>query len=132
MGTILCYFFVRPAHAQVKWQINELAIVNNKKDESIVGLKKKNGSLKELSMNAKENERDIRQQSILLMQQKQLTDAVLNSSHEAIINIISKGVISLFNQYAEKVFGYKTDDVIGCNANILMPSPYSEAHDGYL
>ena len=137
VGTILCcflgvYFIVRPAHARVKWQINELAIVNDKKDELIGDLKKKNDSLKELSMNAKENEREFRQQSLLLMQQKQLMNAVLNSSHEAIISINSKGIISLFNQHAEKVFGYKADDVIGSNVNTLMPSPYSEAHDDYL
>ena len=38
----------------------------------------------------------------------------------------------MFSSGAERLFGYRQDEVLGANVKILMPSPYWEAHDGYL
>ena len=37
-----------------------------------------------------------------------------------------------FNPAAEHILGFSAEEVIGCNINMLMPSPDREQHDGYL
>lgn len=58
--------------------------------------------------------------------------AVIDNAHDAIITIDANGRIDTFNKAATRIFGYSPDDVFGRNVNVLMPSPYNEAHDGYL
>jgi two-component system sensor kinase FixL len=58
--------------------------------------------------------------------------AIIDSAVDAIIVIDSKGAIEVFNQAAEQMFGYTEDDVRGGSINMLMPSPYREAHNGYI
>ncbi|HMB89705.1 MAG TPA: PAS domain S-box protein, partial [Rhodothermales bacterium] len=58
--------------------------------------------------------------------------AILENTVDAIITIDEQGTIESFNQAAEKIFGYTAEEAIGQNVNMLMPSPYREAHDGYL
>ncbi len=40
--------------------------------------------------------------------------------------------ILIFNAAAERMFGYRANDMIGKNVKMLMPAPYREEHDGYL
>lgn len=58
--------------------------------------------------------------------------AVLDTAVDAIICINSQGIIDIFNHAAERIFGYKAEEVIGKNVKILMPEPYSGQHDGYI
>ena len=58
--------------------------------------------------------------------------AVMKSAADAIITIDETGTVESFNEAAERMFGYATDEMIGQNVRILMPSPYFEEHDGYL
>ncbi|MFN8642735.1 MAG: PAS domain S-box protein [Candidatus Binatia bacterium] len=66
----------------------------------------------------------------------QVTDArwraVFGAARDAIISIDRAGAITLFNPAAEQVFGYAASEVLGRNVDMLMPSPYSEQHDGYI
>jgi two-component system sensor kinase FixL len=61
-----------------------------------------------------------------------LLRAIVETSPEGLITIDQKGIIQWFNPAAEKMFGYRADDVIGRNVSCLMPSPDREHHDGYL
>lgn len=58
--------------------------------------------------------------------------AVLDTVQDAVISIDAGGHVTLFNRAAERIFGFSSDEVVGHKVNMLMPSPYSEEHDGYL
>jgi sigma-B regulation protein RsbU (phosphoserine phosphatase) len=57
---------------------------------------------------------------------------ILDTIADAVVATDQKGSIQLFNPAAEKLFGYRRDEVIGCNVRILMPSPDHERHDEYI
>ncbi len=58
--------------------------------------------------------------------------AILETAADAIITIDARGSIQSFNPAAEKMFGYRADEIRGQNVNRLMPAPFHEEHDGYL
>ncbi len=58
--------------------------------------------------------------------------AILATVPDAIVTIDTSGKIETFSQAAERMFGYRAGEIIGRNVSQLMPSPYREAHDGYL
>jgi two-component system sensor kinase FixL len=58
--------------------------------------------------------------------------SVLDTVPDASIVIDSRGTMTSFNRAAVRQFGYRPEEVLGQNVRMLMPSPYSEQHDGYL
>ena len=55
------------------------------------------------------------------------THAILQTVVDGIITIDERGIVESFNPAAERLFGYTTDEVIGQNTSMLMPSPVREA-----
>lgn len=58
--------------------------------------------------------------------------SILDTIPEAMVVIDERGIVHSFSATAERLFGYSRAEVNGQNVKILMPSPYREAHDGYV
>lgn len=67
-----------------------------------------------------------------LGQADSILKSILKTVPDAMVVIDEAGVVTSFSATAEEMFGYTPAEVIGKNVKILMPSPYRDAHDGYI
>lgn len=58
--------------------------------------------------------------------------SIIDACPVAVITINEQGLIQSFSAEAEHCFGYREDEAIGRNVNILMPDPDHSQHDQYL
>lgn len=58
--------------------------------------------------------------------------SILDAAVDAIITINESGSIESWSKGAERLFGYRAEQVIRRNVSILMPEPHAAGHDGYL
>ncbi|MGO4440175.1 PAS domain S-box protein [Rhizobium sp. RAF56] len=58
--------------------------------------------------------------------------SILETVPSAMVVIDSRGTIRSFSATAERLFGYRADELAGSNVRILMPEPDRGAHDGYI
>lgn len=58
--------------------------------------------------------------------------AILNTAADAVITVDTQGIIEAVNPATEKMFGYAQRELVGKNVSLLMPTPYSAEHDGYI
>jgi two-component system sensor kinase FixL len=58
--------------------------------------------------------------------------SILDTVPDAMIVIDTNGAMQSFSTAAERLFGWSAQEAVGRNVNLLMPSPYREAHDDYL
>jgi PAS domain S-box-containing protein len=58
--------------------------------------------------------------------------AVVETAANGIIIIDPQGTIEVFNPAAERIFGYRHDEVIGRKIEMLMPPAHASRHDQYL
>ena len=57
---------------------------------------------------------------------------IIDTVVDGIVIIDEQGTIRLFNAGCRRLFGYEPEEAVGQNVRMLMPSPYTEQHDGYL
>jgi len=78
------------------------------------------------------SERKARAALTQLQNSESRVQAVLDNVDEGIVTISARGKIELFNPGAARMFGFRSQDVIGKNVSLLMPEPYHSEHDGYM
>jgi len=59
-------------------------------------------------------------------------NAIIETIVDGVILIGKLGKIQTFNPACQKLFGYRSEEVIGQNVKMLMPPHYRDEHDSYL
>jgi len=77
-------------------------------------------------------EQEVQQRTDELNNSRERIRAVIETVVDGIVTIDALGIVQSFNPAAENIFGYVADEVIDRNVNMLMPTPYTQEHDGYL
>jgi PAS domain S-box-containing protein len=57
---------------------------------------------------------------------------LLDTLGDGVISIDTRGRIESINQAAERIFGYRAEEVLGSNVSMLMPPEHAEAHDEFI
>ena len=61
-----------------------------------------------------------------------IAEGIFDVALDPIIVIDRRGHIQHFNAAGEALFGYVSDEVVGKNVSVLVPSPHKEQHDTYI
>lgn len=61
-----------------------------------------------------------------------IKDTLLVLSAIPIVGANHKGILSIFNKAAEETFGWKIEEAIGQNCNILIPERFAKYHDQFI
>lgn len=67
-----------------------------------------------------------------LQESKDWLRAIVENAGDGIVAIDQRGIVEMFNQAAERMFGYASQEVIGQNVSLLMPAPHRDQHDAYI
>ncbi|MBD2214494.1 response regulator [Nostoc linckia FACHB-104] len=97
---------------------NELELRVAQRTAELIGLN--------LKLQAELDERQSIQEQLRISQAK--FARILDIADDAIISIDATQKITLFNQGAEKIFGYKAEEVMGQQLDILLPLRFASAH----
>ena len=69
---------------------------------------------------------------IVSAQSDALFRTLIQTAVDGIIVIDSNGIVQIYNVACERLFGYRSDEVVGRNVKMLMPQPYRANHDEYI
>ncbi len=124
-----------------KWQKNEIELLTQLADQIGVALSQAQlldnleSMVKERTieltttnqlLQAEIEERE--QTEVALRENQRKLAGILDNADEAIISVNEQQQIELFNQGAEKIFGYKATEIMGQPLDILLPEVFREIH----
>lgn len=102
--------------------LNQLEELVNKRTEEL--------TLTNQRLQAEIAERELTEISLRENQEK--LAGILDNADEAIISINERQQIILFNQGAEKIFGYRAGEIMGEQLDILIPKVFREIHHQHI
>ncbi len=98
----------------------------------VLYLKVANRRTEEIEEEVKNRIEEINNKTRELKNSQGKMETILATVVSGIITINIKGEVQSFNPAAERIFGYKAEEVVGRNVKLLMPEPYKSQHDTYL
>ncbi|MBW4508978.1 MAG: response regulator [Scytonematopsis contorta HA4267-MV1] len=98
------------------------------KEELELRVAERTGELININQRLQEELSDRLQTQEALQKSEALFVGIVSIADDAIITIDSKQCITLFNQGAEKIFGYTATELLGKPLDLLLPLRYTEAH----
>lgn len=75
---------------------------------------------------------DQKQAEIALSCSKNRLSSIITSAMDGIVTVDTEERITLFNAAAEKIFGYRSEDVLGQPLEMLIPEQFREQHHAYI
>jgi two-component system sensor kinase FixL len=57
---------------------------------------------------------------------------LIQTAVDGIIVIDGNAIVQIYNAACERLFGFRSDEVVGRNVKMLMPEPYRANHDEYI
>ncbi|AFZ24099.1 PAS domain S-box [Cylindrospermum stagnale PCC 7417] len=104
------------------------ADIYNAKNELELRVAERTGELIKVNqqLQSELDERQRTQEALRISQTR--FEGILSIADDAIISIDGNQCITLFNQGAEKIFGYSAQEVIGQRLDLLLPLRFSQVH----
>ena len=128
-------------HNVRQWQESEVQLLKQLADQIAVALSQaqllnnleelvaaRTSELSTTNQLLKEEISERKQTEATLRENQQKLAGILDNADEAIISIDEQQKIQLFNQGAEKIFGYQAEKVIGQSLDILLPEMFRQVH----
>jgi two-component system sensor kinase FixL len=75
---------------------------------------------------------DFRRNEAALRESEERHRSLFQNAVEGVITMGEDRQIRAVNPAAQSMFGYREEELVGKNVNILMPNPYHEQHDRYV
>jgi PAS domain S-box-containing protein len=110
-------------------------MATNKKINKSSSEKTYNKRIQELEKINKKLQFEIAQQQRAeekLAHKENLLQMIITATHDAMISVGNDGLITLFNPAAEKMFGYKKEEMVGQPLDRIMPEQYRHCHSQYI
>ena len=140
-GELKGLLIAHQCHNPRQWQDNEILMLNQLADqigmaltqaqlfnysEELVSERTRELTCTNELLQAEINERKQNEQDLRENQQK--LAGILDNADEAIISVNEKQQIQLFNQGAEKIFGYQAAEIMGRSLDLLLPEAFRHIH----
>ena len=97
-----------------------------------MALRVANAQLKNNQTELSRQNATLRQAETALRASIERYEAVTQASNDALINADSQGIIVAWNASAERIFGYRSEEIIGQPLPRLFPEPYHAAHPDHM